>query len=211
MKKLFVIITLFLLNVSFASSQELLLKLNSSSNKILVGETLDFSLIITPTDVDTITDSFQIESHHSFIMSVNFTAKKEGEFVIGPYEYEFEGKLLKSNTLKVSVENPNPDNSKIQIIIPEKVKKKEEIVIKFISKSYRIPNIELKDSSLFSDYHTESSFSTTSMLGEKTITTESQLMLKFMINKKGTYIITRDWFVNLPDFIIFEEQELIVK
>ncbi len=210
MKKLFIIISLFLLSVNIASSQELLLKLESPSNKIIVGETLEINLIITPVDVDSTTDSFEIESYHSFIMKVNFTAKEEGEFIVGPYEYEFEGKLLKSNTLKVIVKNPDPEDSKIQIIIPEKVKKKEEIVIKFISTNYRIPNIELKDSSLFSDYHTESSFSTTSVQGEST-SIESQLMLKFKIKKKGTYIITRDWFENLPDYIVFEERELIVK
>ena len=209
MKKLFVIITLFLLNISIASSQELILKLKSPSNKITIGETLEFNLIITPTDVDTITDSFQIESYPSFFMIVRFTAKKEGEFIIGPYEYEFEGKLLKSDTLKVIVEKPNPDEPNIQIIIPEKVKKKEEIVIKFISTSNQILDIELKDSSLFSDYKTESSFSVSIFHGETK--NESQLMLIFKIKKKGTYIITRDWFVNLPDYIIFEERELIVK
>ena len=211
MKKLFVTIALFLLSINIASSQELLLRLESPSNKIIVGETLEFDLIITPVDVDSTSDSFQIESYHSFIMKVNFIAKEEGEFVIGPYEYEFEGKLLKSNALTIIVKNPDPEDSKIQIIIPEKVKKKEEIVIKFVSSNYRIPNIELKDSSLFTEYHTESSFSTTSsMLGETTMV-ESQLMLKFTIKKKGTYIVTRDWFKNLPDYIIIEERELIVR
>ena len=208
--KYFIFITLFaLFLVKTVTSQELILKMTSPSDTIDIGETLNFTLLITPTDIDSTTSSFQIKSYHSFIMKVEFVAKENGEYLIGPYEYEFEGKLLKSNTLKVIVKKPNEVDYDFNIFIPKKVKKKEEIVIVFKSCKKAIPDIKLKDSTLYSVIRTESASSMKITNGNTT--RNYQLRIKFKINKRGKYIVTRDWFINYPESFDFENQVLIVK
>jgi hypothetical protein len=156
------------------------------------------------------------EDHNVFFTSLDIIPKKVGINTIGPFTMTFGNKVYVSNAIEVNVVASRFEPTQKVAVFPVSYNGSVGVPMEITLKIYNITflkNIgfnkrqfskigELKTSSLKK--------SSTHSLKNGKLQSTTQFMIDLLPNKTGDFIISRDYFLNIPHDIPFQNAQLTI-
>jgi len=228
---IFILLLYFSNHIESEDNKKSELILSAVESKVMLGNTIYLSLIISGSDIDSIfkNDKFLTESMlknddpdffwkntekntsvKGFKYTFNIKPKKSGKFTIGPYSVDFQKKKLVSNTLTIEVINP-PKSKKILVLSADNntPKKHMDFKLEISGENEAIKDIEFINNDYLLQTSVSSGSTMTISFGAMTSNHSKSFTLKTL--QKGKIIIDKNYFKNIPQGYKIIDLEIEIK
>lgn len=196
--------------LSYATSQVLTLSTELSSDRFMIGETIDLILKIENVDPAPVhsTEAFDISTQNEFRYEFSIVPTQTGKLIVGPYSIDYNDQKLTSNELKLTIRNRLKENE-ISIGCPNEAVVGEEILVELTNTKEILDKVKITGQKEYKGDRIGSTSNVTFTNGVKTASYTVRFKLTFY--RSGKYKIDRSWFVGIPEHVHIKDAQITIK
>ncbi len=198
--------------LSITNGQTYDLTLSSTSQTIVLGESIEMELSIRGIEPEQIISpkGFEVKTNSNrFVYAFQVIPDSTGELTLGPYHIKYDGKELTSNTITVLVRDKVTEENMIRVKLPPTAKVGEMIIFEISNGKTSMAEVVLKERDELETKASSTSSSLRIVNGERKNTYAKSFNIIF--HKPGIYSIDESWFRNIPDYFTIDGNKIKVQ